>query len=137
MIKRNIGQGFMQADVKTAKDIPLALFMELKSQYESEMGKTGELGHKNGGGMSYGAVGRDSYAAVSGNNKNCEGGIPGRQGCGMGCKCRAYSNILSSKHHKKSGGRSTSAAMLNSGDKVEKWMNSKHEEIIVKIRTHD
>jgi hypothetical protein len=75
----------MQADVKTAKDIPLALFMELKSQYESEMGKTGELGHKNGGGMSYGAVGRDSYAAVSGNNKNCEGGIPGRQGCGMGC----------------------------------------------------
>ncbi|KAL1461810.1 hypothetical protein WDU94_013681 [Cyamophila willieti] len=80
----------MQADVKTAKDIPLALFMELKAQYEGEMGKSGEMmGVKSGGeecgGMRGGGFGG---GAASGGNagKSCEyNGGEGRQNCGLGC----------------------------------------------------
>lgn len=125
-IKRNISQGVMQAlqtDVKTAKDIPLSLFMDLKSQYEGELGKSGDTGYLN---PSFATGKGEGCGAAVGSNGCSHGTASGRQSC----KYRKYSSNGSTKHDKKRNG-SGSSDHSNSGHKVEKWMNSKNEEIII------
>lgn len=76
----------MQADVKTAKDIPLSLFMQLKTQYEAEMGKMAATDNSGYESRSY-ATGRDYGAVATEAGKSCENReFPaGHQECGAGC----------------------------------------------------